>query len=235
MTDFVRFPRTPHLAWLGTGVPRDDKVLPPADARDLLSHVVTVEEKLDGANIGISVDVGQTLRVQNRGAYLSLESAHPQFRPLGQWLSVRHDALLDALSSNLILFGEWCYAKHSIHYTRLPDWFVAFDVYDRMAAQFWSVERRDAFVLDLGLAVVPRLAHGRFDLEGIKSLLGPSRFSDGPSEGLCVRLDVGGYLQGRAKLVRAEFTQAISEHWTRAPIRPNGLAPLASPTAMPIR
>lgn len=225
MTEFVRFPRTPHLLWLGSGRPRDDKVLSCVDAEEVLSHAVVVEEKLDGANLGISVGSDQVLRVQNRGAYLSLDSAHPQFKPLRQWLSARRQPLIDALTPELILFGEWCYAKHSIHYTRLPDWFVAFDVYDRAAERFWSVERRDAFVLELGLTAVPRLAQGKFDVEGVTRLLGPSRFADEPAEGLYVRWDRGDYLEQRAKLVRAEFTQAIGAHWTRAPIQPNQLAP----------
>ncbi|NLZ78249.1 MAG: DNA ligase, partial [Gammaproteobacteria bacterium] len=27
MSDFFRFPHTPHIDWLGEGMPRDDKVL----------------------------------------------------------------------------------------------------------------------------------------------------------------------------------------------------------------
>ena len=225
MTEFVRFPKTPHLVWLGAGKPRDDKVLSSVGAEDLLSHAVVVEEKLDGANLGISVGSDLVPRVQNRGAYVSLESAHPQFKPLRHWLSARRQSLIDALTPEMILFGEWCYAKHSIQYTRLPDWFVAFDVYDHGAGKFWSAERRDALVLEIGLAVVPRLGQGKFDLEDMKRLLGRSRFADGPAEGLYIRWDCGGYLEQRAKLVRAEFTQAIGEHWTRASIRPNHLAP----------
>lgn len=57
-----------------------------------------------------------------------------------------------------MLFGEWCYAKHSIHYTRLPDWLIAFDVYDLAAHRFWSVPRLDVFVGALDLAAVPRVA-----------------------------------------------------------------------------
>lgn len=146
MTDFLRFPRTPHVVWLGGGQPRGDKVLAPADARDLLAHDVVIDQKIDGANIGISLGVADVLRIQNRGAFLSTDSVYPQFKRLRQWLSTRHHVLVDALKPERILFGEWCHAKHSIHYTRLPDWFVAFDVYDRTAGKFWSVEHRDAFV-----------------------------------------------------------------------------------------
>jgi hypothetical protein len=44
MTDFFRFPHTPHLAWLGEGSPRDDKVLLPNEVAALLAGNVVVEE-----------------------------------------------------------------------------------------------------------------------------------------------------------------------------------------------
>ncbi len=53
---FYRFPHTPHLAWLGSGPVRDDKVFTPQEANDFLSDGVSVEEKIDGANIGFSLD-----------------------------------------------------------------------------------------------------------------------------------------------------------------------------------
>jgi hypothetical protein len=223
VTDFFRFPRTPHLGWLGTGEPRDDKVLTPAEVRELLSRDVVVEEKVDGANIGISVAPEGVLRVQNRGSFLDLASPPPQFRPLRHWLAVRQAPLTDALGSGLLLFGEWCYAKHSIHYTRLPDWFIAFDVYDRSAQRFWSAGRRDTFARSLALSVVPCIATGRFDFPAVERLLGPSCFADGPAEGVYVRRDAGDFLDSRAKLVRREFTQAIDSHWSRGPLEPNCL------------
>lgn len=225
MTDYFRFPRTPHLAWLGEGQPRDDKVLAPHDARELLSHELLVEEKIDGANLGFSVDEHGVLRAQNRGKYLSLEGGHGQWKPLKRWVQTRTHELADALFPDLMLFGEWCYAVHSVHYTRLPDWFLPFDVYDRTSGKFWSVARRDALASRLGLTVVPRLGAGRFDQPQLRALLGDSRFSDGPAEGLYVRRDTGEDLVARAKLVRPEFVQAIDEHWSKKVLVPNVLAP----------
>ena len=70
MNDFFRFPHTPHLAWLGEGSPRDDKVLSPVEAAELLEAHVLVEEKLDGANLGFSIGPDGAVRAQNRGQYL---------------------------------------------------------------------------------------------------------------------------------------------------------------------
>ena len=62
--DYFRFPHTPHLVWLGEGTPRDDKVFTPAKAEAFLSRPVIIEEKVDGANLGISFDDSGALRVQ---------------------------------------------------------------------------------------------------------------------------------------------------------------------------
>ena len=48
-SSFYRFPHTPHLAWLGTGPVRDDKVVTTQEAKTFLSQPVAIEEKIDGA------------------------------------------------------------------------------------------------------------------------------------------------------------------------------------------
>jgi ATP-dependent RNA circularization protein (DNA/RNA ligase family) len=222
--DFFRFPHTPHLAWLGPGQPRGDKVLAPTEAKELLAHELTVEEKVDGANLGFSTDEQGELRAQNRGNFLTREACHPQFKPLFRWLESRRATLADALFPDLMLFGEWCWAVHSVQYTQLPDWFLAFDVYDRSRGEFWSAVRRDEFVRNLGLELVPRMGKGRFSLEELQGLLGRSLLTEAPAEGLYVRWDEGEHLAARAKLVRPEFVQAIEEHWSRRPLRANALA-----------
>lgn len=222
MTDFFRFPKTPHLIWLGNERPRQDKVLSVNEANALLAHPVTIEEKVDGANLGISF-LGEELRVQNRGAYLSPDAFHAQFKPLKHWLHVHHLRLKHALGTDLILFGEWCFATHSIYYSRLPDWFLAFDVYDVKAKRFWSVKRRDILVREADLNSVPLISQGLTNVEDAKKLLGPSRLTDGPAEGVYLRWDNEGFLEQRAKVVRPEFHQAIGPHWTQKSLRTNSL------------
>jgi hypothetical protein len=224
MTTFFRFPHTPHLAWLGEGQPRDDKLLAPDEAEALLSGEVVVEEKVDGANIGFSTGEHGGLCVQNRGSYLDPDHSHRQFRPLWGWLRAREPALGEALGPDRMLFGEWCYAVHSVAYERLPDWFLGFDVYDRSVNRFWDTSRRDALLATLRLHPVPRIVRGHFTLEAIEQLLSnPSQVGDSGVEGLVVRRESGGFTTARAKLVRAEFTQAIGEHWSRGPLRRNEL------------
>ena len=73
------------------------------------------------------------------------------------------------------------------------------------------------------------LSRGRQSIASLKKLLGKSRLTDGPAEGLYVRKEAHGLLQTRAKLVRAEFVQAIEEHWSKRQLEENQLAPSAGP------
>ena len=127
MSDFFRFPHTPHLAWLGEGTPRDDKVMTADEVGAFLAHAVVLEEKVDGANLGISVGSDGGLRAQNRGQYLHRPFTG-QFARLNGWLEIHEDALFEALGDSLILFGEWVAAVHSLEYFILPDYFLAFVV-----------------------------------------------------------------------------------------------------------
>lgn len=108
-----------------------------------------------------------------------------------------------------------------MRYLRLPDWFLAFDVYNRGTGEFWSVERRNELARQLDVAVVPELGRGRFDLGQLRKLLGRSMLTDGPAEGLYVRREQHGRLLQRAKLVRAEFVQNIDDHWSKRRLEVN--------------
>ncbi len=214
--DFFRFPHTPHLAWLGEGSPRDDKVLSPNEVTGLLAGDVVVEEKLDGANVGLSLAPDGSLRAQNRGQYLA-EPHAGQFARLPAWLAQHGDALRSALIPNLILFGEWCAARHSLDYATLPDWFLLFDVYDRSADGFWSSARRNALARSAGLVTVPQVLHGKVTVPTLKKLVADtvSRYRAGALEGVVIRREATDWCEARAKLVRPNFTQTIDTHWRK--------------------
>lgn len=220
--DFFRFPHTPHLAWLGEGEPRDDKVLLPAEAQLLLSGEAVVEEKLDGANIGFSLAPNGGLRTQNRGHYL-VEPRSGQFSRLSAWMVEHSDALRSVLTPSIILFGEWCAARHSFGYDSLPDWLLLFDVYDRDQRGFWSTARRNALAATAGLSTVPQVARGKFTLATLAQVIStkPSHYRSGPMEGIVIRRESVSWCEARAKLVRADFTQAIETHWRRRAIEWN--------------
>lgn len=224
MTDFFRFPHTPHLAWLGEGTPRDDKVMSPSEAAELLAGDVVVEEKLDGANVGLSLASDGSLRAQNRGQYLA-EPNSGQFARMPAWLAQHSQAIISVIKPNLILFGEWCAARHSLGYAALPDWFLLFDVYDRTAACFLSSSRRNALASAAGLVTVPRVLQGTATVSELKKIVAatPSHYRQGALEGVVIRRESAQWCEVRAKLVRPDFTQAIDTHWRKRAIEWNRL------------
>ena len=76
-------------------------------------------------------------------------------------------------------------------------------------------DRRNALADTLGLVAVPTLYDGKADLGQLTALVNSehSQFRDGPLEGVVIRRESADWCESRAKLVRAEFTQVIDEHW----------------------
>ena len=140
------------------------------------------------------------------------------------------ETLLEHADKGLVLFGEWCAARHSLAYTRLPDWFLLFDVLETRTDRFWSSARRDAMARRVGLATAPQVARGVYSLDRLKALLDAqgSRFRDGPVEGIVIRRESADWCVQRAKLVRPDFAQAITEHWRNRRIEWNRLGAAAS-------
>jgi ATP-dependent RNA circularization protein (DNA/RNA ligase family) len=220
--DFFKFPSTPHLTLFDGTEIRDDKVMPESERTDFLQHELVVEEKVDGANLGISFDHEGNIHAQNRGAYLHLPYSG-QWKKLSEWLHPRTDELFEQLTDKYILFGEWCYAQHSVVYDRLPDWFLGFDVFDKDEAKFFSCSRRDYMFDAMGISRVPMIERGHFTLSELKDLLLQSQLSNQPAEGIYLRLDQSDWLEQRAKLVRSTFIQSIGHHWSRSGIKANRL------------
>ena len=220
--DFFKFPSTPHLALLGNADVRNDKVLTASEQSEFLCHELVVEEKIDGANLGISFDFDGNIRAQNRGAYLELPGSG-QWKKLAEWLTPRTETFFEHLFDRYILFGEWCYAKHTVFYDRLPDWFLGFDIYDRETGRFLSCGQRDEFFRAIRICPVPTIRCGYFTLSDLSELLLQSMLGDHPAEGIYLRSDLGGWLAQRAKLVYPAFIQSIEQHWSRKNIEPNRL------------
>ena len=164
--DLFKFPRTKHLFDAGgSGVSRDDLLMDAGEEKKFYSQpgrgqqqLVAIEEKVDGANLGISIDTDMNLCVQNRSHFINSKT-HKQFSSLDAWLSDNSASLYEILQPGQhVLFGEWLYAKHSIHYTRLPGYFMAFDIYDRVVGKFFSWRERNRRLEGSGIPIVRQIA-----------------------------------------------------------------------------
>ena len=149
--ELFKFPRTRHLFDAGgSAISRDDLLMDNVEERSFYTTrqqqqpiLIAVEEKVDGANLGISIGLDMQIRVQNRSHYVNSKT-HRQFSTLDSWISQHSGALFDILEPGKhVLFGEWLYAKHSIPYTKLPGYFMAFDLYDREVNKFYSWRERN--------------------------------------------------------------------------------------------
>ena len=168
----AKFPRTPHLLVAEGLELRDDKVLSAEEAKAMLSFPLVLEEKVDGANLGIAFDGKGEPVVRNRGSFVGPGRCHPQFERLWAWLYERKERLFDRCGNRLAVFGEWCAVKHSIRYDRLPDWFLGFDVRDVRTGDFWDVAGRDALFADVGVVPVRTVGTGRFTASPLENAVG---------------------------------------------------------------
>lgn len=233
--DFVKYPRTPHL--FGSRGTDDDKHLSARDSAAFLADPsLVVEEKLDGTNVGLHFTAAGRLVLQCRGHEITA-GMHAQYDLFKQWATGTRPVLEAMLGDRYILFGEWLYARHSVHYRGLPHYFFEFDVYDKREAAFLDLELRLTMLDGTGIHTVPVLHQGAIAEAELRGLIGPSRFdsafenpltgrTDAVMEGLYLRTEAGGRVTGRAKLVRPEFVEKVkqSEHWQHQAMVPNRLA-----------
>jgi len=223
-----KFPRTAHIFNLGAAT-RDDLLFPKSRHVEFCmdQNVVVVEEKVDGANLGIFIDQDWQIVLKNRSKYICSETA-TQWVGIDAWIDAHKLELYSILRQRYVLYGEWMYAKHSIYYDKLPNLFLAFDLYDRVAKRFLSVDSRNKILGPSSICVVPTVKIGCFKEatleQNLVSLLGNTKSAfatNTPAEGLVLRADEVASDDGmtyqicRSKLVCADFIQGIQEHWTK--------------------
>jgi atypical dual specificity phosphatase len=149
----------------------------------------------------------------------SLPTTHSPPLPLAH-IAPRVAALQDE-----ILFGEWCLARHSVPYTRLPGYFIAFDIFSKLTGRFCSIDERNRRLDGLDIPIVPLIARRRFESRAqlLELLETPSAYYDGFVEGAYLRVDEGEHNCNRGKIVRPDFIQGITTHWQSHAFVKNGL------------
>ena len=233
--DFTKYPRTPHL--FGSRGTDDDKHLGQRESLDFIADAsLIVEEKLDGTNVGVHFTSAGRMVLQCRGHEIGT-GMHAQYDLFKQWTMGKRPVLEAMLEDRLLLFGEWLYARHSVHYRRLPHYFFEFDIYDKQRQVFLDLASRLERLAGTGILTVPVVHRGPATADELGKLVGPSRFdsvfenpltgrTDNLMEGLYLRTEAAGGVTGRAKLVRPEFVEKVkqSEHWQQQALVPNLLA-----------
>lgn len=209
MTPPPPYPRTPHL-WPDDAHPRR-LVVPADEVAGWLRSPVVVEEKVDGANVGLWWADG-VVAVASRGGAGAVDRAG-QLGRLRAWTVERLPALETLLAGGWVLYGEWLWLRHTVAYDALPDWLVALDLWHADHG-FASLDGRDERCAAAGLTLPPRLSIGELgDHRMLERLVGRSRLAvDAAAEGAVLRRADG----RRCKVVRPGFIRRDDAAWSGA-------------------
>lgn len=248
MEKILKYPRTQHLQ--GSRLQAGDEDLSQIPFKEILGKHIVIEEKIDGANSAVSFDEDGNLLLQSRGHYLRGGYNERHYNLMKQWANHNMDVLYEALGDRYIMYGEWMYAKHTVFYDALPDYFMEFDIFDRERGIFLDTASRRRITEPMGIiSSVPVLAEGIFRTkESILAHLGNSHYitenhietlralaekqkldverqvrETDPSltmEGLYIKVEEGGAVTQRVKYVRNSFYQCMSESGSHWQQRP---------------
>lgn len=183
-----KYPRTQHIR--GSRFQNGDHDLASVHFNVLRDRHLVVEEKMDGANAGISFEDGE-MKLQSRGHYLRGGPRERHFDLFKQWAACHEEALYCALGERYVMFGEWMYAKHTCFYDGLPHYFMEFDLYDKLRDSWASTPARREHYKEAGVdhIIQPVLVVAEGDewtLEGMRALVMRSNFKT-PSWPLSLR------------------------------------------------
>ena len=212
----AKYPGTPYFPFSET-VDLDDDLI---DIQCLLNKPLMFTIKMDGSNVVLTKD-----RVAARNG---LEANHESF----DYLKALHGGFKALIPDGIQLFGEWLYAKHSIHYIdnlALPDYLQIFAVYEQKTQLFWSYDEAVQFCASRGFAFVPVIGKATFEKEwaliDYVSRLAQSYIKLG-QEGLVAKsaypYHYGQHSQNVAKVVRPNHVQT-STHWKKQRVVKNEL------------
>jgi len=209
----LKYPRIPHLS---CSHPLDDDSTVTDDFQwKGLRWIVT--EKVDGAQISLEFENGIPI-ARNRNTPLLGGRMDRQFHLLPTWIKNRYDRLHEMLGDTRILFGEWMYYRHTVPYDQLPDWFIAFGMWDTLEDTFLPFHETRSISMTIGVAVVPVLFDGVVSsVSHLMGMIQQSRFGTHQMEGVVLHSPDGSV---RCKHVTSAFTVSVDHgrHW-RADMR----------------
>ncbi len=234
MNAIRKYPRTQHLA--GSRLQAGDEDLDAVPMAALKGKHVVIEEKMDGANSGMSFSAAGEFLLQSRGHYLTGGPRERQFNLFKQWANTISDRLFDVLTDRFVVYGEWLYAKHTVFYDALPHYWMEFDILDTTTGEFLDTPRRAELLTGVPVVPVKVLYSGEWPGEAaVRAMVSRSHFitptamtaladsaaalgvdveltirqtdPSGLMEGLYVKVEDAGVVTERYKFVRRDFVQ----------------------------
>lgn len=176
MEMIFKYPRTRHIE--GSKLQTGDEDLKNIRFENIKGQYLVIEEKVDGANCGISFDENGKMYLQSRGHYLDGGYGERQFDLFKTWANCYYLPFYQVLGNRYVMYGEWLYAKHTVFYDLLPHYFMEFDVFDKEKRIFLSTNKRRELLKGLDfLHSVLVLYEGYCDThQHLTSFMGNSNF-----------------------------------------------------------
>jgi len=145
MNQIYKFPRTQHI--FGSKLQKGDEDLVNVPFEQIRGRNIIVEEKVDGANSGISIVDGE-LMLQSRGHYLTGGYRERHFDLLKTWANNWSQQFKELLGERYVMYSEWLYAKHTVYYDVLPHYNMEFDILDVENNVFLDTPTRQKILKD---------------------------------------------------------------------------------------
>jgi atypical dual specificity phosphatase len=175
-----------------------------------------VQEKVDGANMGISWNImsGDAPILRNRNHILR-KGFHAKTPAKRQFLSawnyvhehkkdIKH--ITEIYGSELTIYGEWLYAQHSLHYDKLPDIFLAYDIYSAKDYNFLSPTLVEKLLFKTSIKYIKPELITFNSIEEIEKLgEAESAYRTGIREGIVLKTEKGDYVDKIFKFVNSHF------------------------------
>jgi ATP-dependent RNA circularization protein (DNA/RNA ligase family) len=216
MNELIKYPKIYRIC-PEKEAPLTKKCLFESEISALLDEEVVVEEKIDGGICGLSWK-GDSHQAQGRGRAVHYTENSKQFYGFNKWIYENYEKI-QQIPAGWIVYGEWMRACHNIFYDSLPDYFIAFDVWN--GSKLLAYDEKTQFLHKVGFEQVPLLYCGTARVEGIFSLVTKSKYSTIElAEGIVIK-NYAKALMG--KYVRREFMESMDEHWLKKPLRENKL------------
>lgn len=219
--DSPKYNRTFHLPW-SKGATNDDKIA--GNVSGLIGKPIVITEKMDGSNTSLEFN----------GCFARTHSGPPTHQSFAG-LKALHASIKFKIPEGIQLFGEWCFALHSIAYEELPGYFLLFNVRELGVNSNWcSWDEVEMWSEEVGVPTVPVLFKGIVNSEDeLKQItesfmIQPSKCG-GIREGVVVRVasnfEDKDFSTNVMKCVRANHVQT-TEHWKDQEITKNKLSNL---------
>lgn len=206
-TNLVKYPRTYHLPW-SPGLTSDDRQMENTDFFKDKEVVVTI--KMDG----------EQTTMNNK--YVHARSLEYEPHPSRNYVKTLHGKVGWNIPEGWRVCGENLFAKHSIKYENLEDYFQVFSIWDESnICLSWDDTKVWAELLELTTVLV--LFRGIYNEELIKELH-KDYYNNDPCEGYVVRL-AGSFHYSKFKDAVGKYVRKnhvhTHGHWMRNQVEPN--------------